>query len=823
MLYSENVFDRPHMVMMVGNHVVGDSRVEKSAVSAARAGNRVTILGSRHRSVFPIGRHGNIPIYRVLNPFLRQVAWNQIHVVEEEAARSLDALFGAETEADRTRLKRAEDDYVAGRGRLTKRIPWIRPLARAAVDVGRSARIQAASRGARRQLRRAAAQGRATVPGGWRSVWPQIADYEESFLRALVDLQPDIIHVHDRHPMAAAAAYAARMHARGQRVPWVYDAHEWLPGQHMSGPEEHRIAWLAAEAELIQRADAVITVSPILAERMKKRHALTELPSVVVNAPLGRRVPMDPGERRPLREECGLGADEPLLVYVGKLAEGRGIYTMVEALPELPGVHVAYVASKDGLIREELKRRAADLGVAERVHIVDYVPAASVTWYVSSATIGMSPLYPTSAHHSAMPTKIREYLQAGLPVVASDLRAQGEFIRKHRVGALHRPKDGASLAAAVRRVLAELDGYRAAIAPELLQEHTWEGEEKVLTQVWHGLVPAEAGELAGDLVQAVPDSAPTRPGPVLAMVEAETSAMAAAWAEHAGPVLDLGKADMSLLLDAAIDRGLRLDQEADAVLLDGGNPVHVQHLGGPLVEARALQAAGKRVGVIASDLGLISGEQALKSNPLHPAADWDPAFLAKNARLVRRTTNLLRDLHLPIFTPSLSDARQFSKAHWCPHPVQVAPDLPADTGEQPRVMVVPLARSAAEEAALSDLAAALQLAGVEVERPRRRGFQHSSASGADIVIDSLTLREYSKAGACAFGVGRIVVGSAPAGLPEAPVVEAGPAELVDLVAGLVRDFGNSRWREIRQASIAYGKEFHDGRRAVEVMREVLAR
>ncbi|MBD4383802.1 glycosyl transferase, partial [Xanthomonas citri pv. citri] len=94
--------------------------------------------------------------------------------------------------------------------------------------------------------------------GAWREVWPLIADYEDGFLRALIDLAPDLVHVHDRHPLPAAAAYDRYRAARGlPPVPWVYDAHEWLPGQMMPGPVDQRIAWKAAEAELIHEADAV--------------------------------------------------------------------------------------------------------------------------------------------------------------------------------------------------------------------------------------------------------------------------------------------------------------------------------------------------------------------------------------------------------------------------------------------------------------------------------------------------------------------------------------------------------------------------------------
>lgn len=241
---------------------------------------------------------------------------------------------------------------------------------------------------------------------------------------------------------------------------------------------------------------------------MQARHRLAQRPTVVVNAPVSTRVPMDPAERRPLREELGLADGVPLLVYVGKLSELRGVLTVVRALSLLPGVHAALVGSQDVRMRQELRELAATLGVADRVHLLDYVPAACVTWYISSADIGLSPLLPTAAHHAALPTKIRECLQAGLPLVVSDMRAQGAFVRDHSLGAVHRPDDEHSLAHAVRTVLDDLPGYRFAITDELLAEHTWEGQERRLVELWASLVavtdPRPRPVLPGERPTAAP-------------------------------------------------------------------------------------------------------------------------------------------------------------------------------------------------------------------------------------------------------------------------------------------------------------------------------
>ncbi|TFI32932.1 glycosyl transferase, partial [Micrococcus endophyticus] len=83
---------RPHMAMLVGNHVVGDSRVEKAAVSAIRAGYRVTVVGVGHRSVFNLGRYGTVPILRVPVPFRRYAAWLTLHGGGPEAATDWSAV-----------------------------------------------------------------------------------------------------------------------------------------------------------------------------------------------------------------------------------------------------------------------------------------------------------------------------------------------------------------------------------------------------------------------------------------------------------------------------------------------------------------------------------------------------------------------------------------------------------------------------------------------------------------------------------------------------------------------------------------------------------
>src|SRR5699024_10533253 len=56
---------RPHLVMAVGNLVVGDSRVEKAAITARDLGYKVTVVGIRRRTVQQVSFiDGDIPVIR---------------------------------------------------------------------------------------------------------------------------------------------------------------------------------------------------------------------------------------------------------------------------------------------------------------------------------------------------------------------------------------------------------------------------------------------------------------------------------------------------------------------------------------------------------------------------------------------------------------------------------------------------------------------------------------------------------------------------------------------------------------------------------------
>lgn len=446
---------RPHLVMAVGNLVVGDSRVEKAAITARDLGYKVTVVGVRRRTVQQISFiDGDIPIIRP-------------PVGSEHHSRVVDAV-----------AKREE--RLVQRRRQINRLPQSlkRPayLAHRSVFRSREAVVKASRRLGR----------------SWRTLWPHLVDYESTFFDAFKALEPDVIHVHDRHPLPGAAKYArwAEQTADVRPVKWVYDAHEFVPTQHLPPPVEHQQAWMAVESECIQHADAVVTVTDKIAELIRRRHHLSEVPTVVRNLPSTHQAAQNT-LRSDVRSAVGLAPEVPLAVYAGGITPQRGLATLLEAQYLIPELHVAVICKNDEERRRTLREQAEILGTQERLHLLDYVPAAHVSRFISTADVGISALLPSAAHQEAAPTKVSEYLHAYLPVVVSDMRAQAERVRRLGFGAIYPSGDAKAMAQVLAQVLQDASEYKEKITEEVILANSWEADVPALEAIWEKLSPSD--------------------------------------------------------------------------------------------------------------------------------------------------------------------------------------------------------------------------------------------------------------------------------------------------------------------------------------------
>jgi glycogen(starch) synthase len=323
----------------------------------------------------------------------------------------------------------------------------------------------------------------------WRRLEPGLWDWELAFGPVIDRLAPDIIHANDCRMVGIGARAKMRAALRGRRIKLVWDAHEYLPGmRELPGNPRWLPALVGYEKEYCGHADSVITVSPALADLLVAEHGLPETPAVVFNAP-DQPAPEHAGEPVPdLRERCGIGPDTPLLAYCGGINNVRGLDLVVDALPQLPGVHVAMISLHPNGKRQaadEIEQRARELGVADRVHVLPYMPHWQVVPFIRGADAAISALRHLPNHEIALSNKFFEYSQARLPLVVSDVKVMADMVNSTGQGEVFRADDVDDFARAVRAVLAGTEKYRAAYdRPGLLDEWTWERQAAILDRVY---------------------------------------------------------------------------------------------------------------------------------------------------------------------------------------------------------------------------------------------------------------------------------------------------------------------------------------------------
>lgn len=139
--------------------------------------------------------------------------------------------------------------------------------------------------------------------------------------------------------------------------------------------------------------------------------------------------------------------DGPAFLSVGRYAEEKNQRALVRAMAdvtqELPDAHLFVVGW--GPLEDELRRTAADHGVADSVTITGRVP--SVHEYYAFADAFVLP-----SLTEGLSVVLLEAMTAGLPVVGTDVAGTGEAIEHGTTGLLVPPESASALADAMVRL-----------------------------------------------------------------------------------------------------------------------------------------------------------------------------------------------------------------------------------------------------------------------------------------------------------------------------------------------------------------------------------
>ena len=300
-------------------------------------------------------------------------------------------------------------------------------------------------------------------------------------LRAAIDEHAALYHFHDPELIPAGLA----LKARGARV--VYDVHEHVPLQArtkswLAPPLRNGMAIAAEAIEGVAGAvlDAIVTVTPTIARRFPRTRTV-----LVANFPMLDEITAVDGLPYAERPQE--------VLYLGIITGIRGVREMVGAIDRLPERLGATLQLAGTFVEDpETEEVVRAMPGWERTRFLGWQGRHEVSALLARARVGMLLLYPTEYYLDAYPTKLYEYMAAGVPVVGSDLPLVRQVIDESGCGLAVDPLDVDAVAGAVRWLLthpdeAEAMGRRGQAA--VREHYNWGGEGEKLVALYRRLLP----------------------------------------------------------------------------------------------------------------------------------------------------------------------------------------------------------------------------------------------------------------------------------------------------------------------------------------------
>jgi glycosyltransferase involved in cell wall biosynthesis len=238
-------------------------------------------------------------------------------------------------------------------------------------------------------------------------------------------------------------------------------------------------AWLTRRT--LQAADRIVFVSQAMT-----RHAIDtygvrpERCATVVNG-INTAV-FHPQDRTRSRQALDLPADAPVIVYVGRLIEAKGLRELVASVTKLrqtrPDLRTILIG--EGPYRETLKGLITDAGQQDHIILAGGQLPERVAQYINGADVLTLPSW-----SEGYPNVLVEALACGCPVVATNVGGIPEIVTAAN-GLLVPPKDAGALAAALDQSL-KMTWDRPGISRNM--SRTWDDVARETLDVCRALTP----------------------------------------------------------------------------------------------------------------------------------------------------------------------------------------------------------------------------------------------------------------------------------------------------------------------------------------------
>jgi len=280
----------------------------------------------------------------------------------------------------------------------------------------------------------------------------------------------DLIYVNDLDTLLGGW-----LASRIKRKKLIYDSHEYFTEMPELQHNEfaYRI-WLCIEKWILPTLKNTLTVNQSIADIYNKKYGLNMI--AVRNISVNKT---DWSVNS--RSEIGLPEDKFIIVLQGTgINVDRGGEELVTAMQWIDGL-LLIIGNGDAV--PLLRKMVVELNLEQKVTFIPKQNARQLHSYTANANLGMSVDKNTNLnYYYSLPNKLFDYIQAGIPVLASDLPVIANVIEQYHVGDVFPSHEPSLLANSINALInnpERLLQYRTHLEIAA-QELCWEKEEEKL-------------------------------------------------------------------------------------------------------------------------------------------------------------------------------------------------------------------------------------------------------------------------------------------------------------------------------------------------------